>query len=148
MKKLLQFITLSFVVMNSALASTVQQDIEHVIREYEQALNASNTQKVMQLYSQTPIFMPQHAPAQVGTKAVSAAYQAVFSAIDLNVGFKIREIEVVGDTAWARTTSAGFTRILADNSVIDEGNNELFIFKKVGDRWKIHRYLFATNQPR
>jgi len=148
MKKLLQFTALSLLTISSAFAGTIEQDLERVIKDYESALNNSNTAQIMQLYSTAPIFMPQHAHAQVGTKAVEAAYRAVFETIDLNVGFNIREIEVVGDTAWARTTSAGATRILVNNQVVDEGNNELFIFKKEGDRWKIHRYLFATNQSR
>jgi hypothetical protein len=29
-----------------------------------------------------------------------------------------------------------------------EGNNELFILRRENGAWKIHRYLFATNQPR
>lgn len=29
-----------------------------------------------------------------------------------------------------------------------EGNNELFVFRRESGAWRIHRYLFATNQPR
>jgi ketosteroid isomerase-like protein len=91
--------------------------------------------------------MPQHAPALVGRDAVRAGYRQVFDTIKLNVAFDIHEIEIVGDTAWARTSSAGRTRILGPGIEVAEGNNELFIFKRENGDWKIHRYLFSTTQP-
>ncbi len=91
--------------------------------------------------------MPQHAPAQVGRDAVKQAYANVFNTIKLDIKFTTYEIEVLGNTAWARTSSAGKTKILAANIVVNEGNNELFIFKNEDGSWKIHRYLFSTNQP-
>jgi ketosteroid isomerase-like protein len=92
--------------------------------------------------------MPQHAPAMIGREAVRAAYKNVFDTIKLDITFSIHEVEVLGDVAWARTSSAGRTRILAADVEVKEGNNELFVFRKEGGEWKIHRYLFATTQPR
>jgi len=129
-------------------ADTNNAEIQGVISKYESALNASNADNVLILYGNNPTFMPQHAPAQVGRTAVKQAYDNVFNTIKLDIKFSIHEVEVLGDTAWARTNSAGKTRILADNVVVNEGNNELFIFKKENGEWKIHQYLFSTNQPR
>jgi len=129
-------------------ADTNNAEIQGVISKYESALNASNADNVLKLYGNNPTFMPQHAPAQVGRTAVKQAYDNVFNTIKLDIKFSIHEVEVLGDTAWARTNSAGKTRILADNVVVNEGNNELFIFKKENGEWKIHQYLFSTNQPR
>lgn len=125
-----------------------EQRIGHLIQRYETALNNSDTARILELYSSRPTFMPQHAPAQVGREAVQQAYQQVFANIDLDIRFETHELEVLGDTAWARTSSAGQTTILANNAVITEGNNELFVFKKENGDWKIYQYLFATNQPR
>lgn len=102
----------------------------------------------MTLYSNNPTFMPQHAAAQVGRNAVEQAYDSVFQTIKLNIKFTTHEVEVHGDTAWARTSSAGKTTILANDMVVNEGNNELFVFKQENGQWKIYQYLFATNQPR
>jgi uncharacterized protein (TIGR02246 family) len=122
--------------------------IESLIQHYEAALNANDIDTILDLYGNEPVFMPQHAPAMVGRDAVRAAYAHVFATIKLDIRFATYEIEIHGDTAWARTSSAGSTRILAADAVIDEGNNELFVFKREGGEWKIHRYLFATTQPR
>lgn len=146
MKKFILMVILGLLTSSWAYAS--EDSIRQVVAKYEAALNASNTEEILRLYSESPTFMPQHAPAQVGRQAVKVAYENVFKAIDLAISFTIHEVEVLGDTAWARTSSAGKTTILADNAIVDEGNNELFIFKKENERWKIHQYLFSTNQPR
>lgn len=148
MKKLISILALGFSASGFAYAASDVESIQHVIDRYEVSLNGSNTAQVMELYGQSPIFMPQHAPAQIGREAVKAAYENVFNTIKLNVKFTTHEIEVNGDTAWVRTSSDGKTRILAPDVVVTEGNNELFVFKKENDSWKIHRYLFSTNQPR
>jgi uncharacterized protein (TIGR02246 family) len=122
--------------------------IKELIKAYEIALNANDLEKILALYGSEPVFMPQHAPALVGRDAVRAGYKQVFETLKLNIRFEVHEIEEAGDWAWARTSSAGRTRILAAGVEVTEGNNELFIFRREGGEWRIHRYLFATNQPR
>ena len=148
MKSILTILTFGLLASPVVQADTDNADVQAVIAKYETALNASHTDDVLALYGQNPTFMPQHAPAQVGRAAVRQAYDNVFGAIKLDVEFSIHEVEVLGDTAWVRTSSAGQTRILANDAVVNEGNNELFIFKKENGDWKIHEYLFSSNQPR
>ena len=126
----------------------MNQDITQQIKAYETALNTSNANAALAAYGSDPIFMAQNMEAFVGREAVQAAYEHIFKAIKLNVVFTIHEIESMGDDlAYARTTSAGQTEILAANKTVKEANNELFIFRKEAGQWKIHRYLFATSNP-
>lgn len=148
MKSLVTALTLGALTSTTVMADANSNAIGNVIARYEAALNASDTATVMTLYSNNPTFMPQHAPAQVGRDAVEQAYDSVFKTIKLNIKFTTHEVEVHGDTAWARTSSAGKTTILANDMVVNEGNNELFVFKQENGQWKIYQYLFATNQPR
>ncbi len=122
--------------------------IQSILRSYETALNNNAIDTILDLFGSEPVFMPQHAPALVGRAAVRAGYEQVFATIKLDVRFEIHEVEEAGDTAWARTSSAGRTKILGAGVEVTEGNNELFIFRRENGEWKIHRYLFATNQPR
>jgi uncharacterized protein (TIGR02246 family) len=122
--------------------------IETILKTYESALNANDIEAILGLYGGDPVFMPQHAPALVGRDAVRAGYTQVFETIKLTIRFDIHEIEEAGDWAWARTSSAGRTRILASGADIEEGNNELFVFRREKGEWKIHRYLFSTNRSR
>lgn len=122
--------------------------IESALKTYETALNGNDIDTILDLYGSDPVFMPQHAPALVGREAVRAGYVQVFATLKLNVVFTIHEVVETQDWAWARTSSAGRTKILDAGVEVAEGNNELFIFRKEAGAWKIHRYLFATNQPR
>lgn len=122
--------------------------IQTVLQRYETALNSNDVDTILDLYGRAPVFMPQHAPALVGRAAVRAGYEQVFASIKLAIRFDIHEVEEAGDWAWARTSSAGRTTVLAAGIEVNEGNNELFVFRRENGEWKIHRYLFSTNQPR
>jgi uncharacterized protein (TIGR02246 family) len=122
--------------------------IQTALKRYEAALNANDIDTIMGLYGRDPVFMAQHAPAMVGRDAVRSGYKQVFDTIKLNIRFDIHEVEEADDWAWARTSSAGRTRILAAGVEIPEGNNELFVFRREDGQWKIHRYLFSTTTPR
>ena len=120
--------------------------IKELLKTYETALNTNDLERILALYGNEPVFMPQHAPALVGRDAVRAGYEQVFATLKLNIRFEVYEVEETGDWAWARTSSAGRARILAAGVEVDEGNNELFVFRRENGGWKIHRYLFSTNQ--
>lgn len=121
--------------------------IQSVLKAYETALNGNDTDAILGLYGADPVFMPQHAPALIGRAAVRAGYEHVFKTIKLAIAFELHEFEEFGDRAWARTSSAGTQALLSSGMVSQEGNNELFVFGKEDGAWKIHRYLFSTNQP-
>jgi uncharacterized protein (TIGR02246 family) len=125
----------------------MNQEIINLLKAYEKALNTSDTQAALALYGSDPVFMPQFSMALSGRDAVQTAYDRIFQTITLNVVFTIQEIVEMGDLAYARTSSAGRTKIHADDKVVKEGNNELFIFRKEQGQWKIHRYLFASSNP-
>jgi len=148
MKLILGLLILGILSISVAKADTNSQKILTLISQYESSLNTSNTNGILELYGKNPTFMPQHATAQVGRTAVKQAYIKVFNAINLDIKFTTHEVEVLGDIAWARTSSSGKTKILGNNVTVIEGNNELFIFKKENGDWKIDQYLFSTNQPR
>lgn len=132
-------------------ASTVDDTtaIRKVLATYEAALNASNTDAVMPLYSDDGVFMPPYSQSAVGAPAVRQAYVAVFKAITLSVKFHVVEVVVMApDWAFARTNSAGTTTDHASGARSVEGNQELFIFKKSSDgTWKIARYSFSSTNP-
>ncbi len=147
MKKFI-FLMSTLILTGPSLAAAKSLSVEQVISRYEALLNAGDTKSILKLYGKEPVFMPQHSAAHTGRAAVKQAYESVFANIDLDIKFTIYEIEINGETAWARTSSAGYTTILATGMKVNEGNNELFIFNKENGNWKIHRYLFSTTTPR
>ena len=121
--------------------------IETLLKSYEKALNASNTESILKLYAEDGVFMPSEAPTSIGKTAVEAAYNFVFSQIKLSIEFSIDAIEIHGDVAFARTISRGTVDILAAEISAPEENRELFVFKKVNGNWKIYQYIFNKMAP-
>jgi uncharacterized protein (TIGR02246 family) len=125
-----------------------EQAIAAVLAKYQDALNQSDTNAVMNLYASDGVFMPQHFPSSVGAAAVRRAYDAVFGSITLAVKFEVAEIkQIAPDWAIARTNSAGTVKVNATGRGGPEANQELFAFQKISDAWKIARYCFSTTNP-
>ena len=125
-----------------------QEAVAAVLQQYQEALNRSSTDAALALYATGGVFMPQHAPSSVGLAAVRKAYEAVFGAITLAVKFEIAEVlQVAPDWVVARTNSAGRATVNATGESSAEANQELFVFQKVEESWKIARYCFSTTNP-
>ena len=125
-----------------------KQSITSMLKRYEQALNDSNTEAVMDLYADDGVFMPQNSPSSVGSAAVRRAYEAVFQAIRLIVSFEIQEVHTTApEWAFARTNSSGTVQVHATGETSAEANQELFVLQKIEGSWKIARYCFSTTNP-
>ena len=125
-----------------------EKAVATVLAKYQDALNQSDANAVMKLYASDGVFMPQHFPSSVGADAVRKTYHAVFSAITLNVKFEIAEIrQIAPDWVIARTNSAGTVKVKATGGDGPEANQELFVFQRIDDAWKIARYCFSTTNP-
>ena len=130
------------------MINTNERAVAAALAKYEEALNQSDIEEVMKLYASDGVFMPQNSPSSVGTAAVRNAYVAVFNAIKLTVKFDVAEVhQVAPEWAFARTNSKGTVRIHASGETSPEANQELFVFQKVGEAWKIARYCFSTTNP-
>ncbi len=124
------------------MESNEKNEIKKLLFTYRDALNASDVNKVLPLYTEDGIFMPSGAPTAIGTEQVKGAYEFVFSNIELSIEFYIDEISINGDYAFARTTSKGSTLIHATGATVPEENRELFVLQKENGQWKIDRYMF------
>lgn len=127
---------------NTMEQPTEKSVIEKLLFSYRDALNASDVNKVLPLYSNDGVFMPSNGPSAIGQEQIKASYEFVFKTIQLNIEFFIDEIVVDGNYAFARTTSKGTTLIRANNQTVPEENRELFVLQKVNGEWKIARYMF------
>jgi len=119
-----------------------QSEIKKVLFSYRDALNESNVEKVLALYTENGVFMPSSAPTAIGQEQLKGTYEFVFGNIQLNIEFYIDEIEIVGEYAFVRSTSKGTTFIHASGETVPEENRELFVLKKENGSWKIDRYMF------
>lgn len=121
--------------------------IRAVLTQYEQALNAADTNTIVQLYTADGIQMAPDFPAAVGSEAVTAAYAGTFKAISLNLTFTIDEVKLLGEnTALLRSHSAGTLKVNgADQPAGPAAFKELFVLnKQANGQWKFSHYSFSA----
>lgn len=126
-----------------------EQAVADMLKAYQDALVRSDLDGCLRLYAPDGVFMPQNSPSSIGIAEVRRAYEAVFRAIQLDVVFKIEEVrQLAPDWVMARTNSSGTVTVHASGQKAAEGNQELFVFQKIGGDWTIARYCFcSTNSP-
>lgn len=115
---------------NTMEQSPEKSEIEKLLFNYRDALNTSDVNKVLPLYTNDGVFMPTNAPSAIGQEQIKGSYEFVFKTIQLNIEFFIDEIVVNGNYAFARTTSKGTTLIHANGQTVPEENRELFVLQK------------------
>jgi uncharacterized protein (TIGR02246 family) len=120
--------------------STAQ--ITGLLATYQRALNTSDAALAASCYSADGVFMPTTLPTATGDQ-MTAAYEAVFAAISLDVEFTVDELVVTSESsAYALTRSNGTQTILATSAASAEANREIFLFAREAGAWKIARYMF------
>lgn len=122
--------------------------IEALLNTYQKSLNTSDASLAQSLYSKDGVFMPTEAPSAVGGEGIKAAYEYIFSQIQLSITFTIEEIVIENNFAFATTSSEGTTFIRATAQTVPEANRELFVFRKEEGSWKIARYMFNKTAPK
>jgi uncharacterized protein (TIGR02246 family) len=128
--------------------SGTRMEIEQLLAKYARALNASDVQGVVQLYTDDSVLLPQGSPSVVGIKDVEKFYARTFRAIDLDLKFQIAEVEVLShEWALLRTSSTGIIKVLADGTTAPSSNHELFVARKNAGQWKLARYAFSSALP-
>jgi uncharacterized protein (TIGR02246 family) len=139
----LALITSALIINHDAKAqSNEKAAVEKVIFSYRDALNASDANKVVALYTADGVLLANAAPTAEGAEAVKGTYQYVFNNFTYTLDFTILDIQVNGNTAFARSSSKGSFIIKSSGKNFPDENRELFVFKKVKGDWKIARYMY------
>src|SRR5450432_3141496 len=128
--------------------SGARMELEQLLAKYARALNASDVQGVVQLYTDDSVLLPQGSPSVVGIKDFEKFYAGTFRAIDLDLKFQIAEVEVLShEWALLRTSSTGVIKVLANGATAPSSNHELFVARRNGGQWKLARYAFSSTLP-
>ena len=109
---------------------------------YRGALASSNADSVAAIFTTDGVVMGSGLPTASGSAQIKGAYEGTFGAVSININFKIDEIIVGENYAFARSTSAGITTVKENGAPQPEENRELFVAQKVNGKWKLSRYIY------
>jgi uncharacterized protein (TIGR02246 family) len=119
--------------------------IEATIFAYFEALNHSDVDAALDLYTDDPVQLPFLQPTVVGTEAVRNGYQDLFGLIRFKMHTKIEElVQMSPEWAYVRTESAGMFTPVKTGKDAPATFHELFLLRKTSDeKWHIARYSFS-----
>ncbi len=115
--------------------------IEMVLKQYENALNTSDTLAMAGLFTLNGIYIPIQAPTVIGADSIKVSFRKLFKDSKITTKFSIDEIELLGDLAWVRAASKGSHTIFGSTAIIADANRHLIFLKKLKDEWKIYRCM-------
>jgi len=125
-----------------------QEAITNLLHGYGAVLASRSLPDLLSIYTSDGVLMAPGFQPAVGSEALKASYERIFSTIKLDIEFSIDEIVVMdGDWAFARTTAEGRKFWLQKGTDEFHHNQEMFICQKVEGSWKIARYCFSSMKP-
>lgn len=116
---------------------------ETTVRNYFKHLYDSNTDAILDLYSENAVLMPADLPSAIGKAELVSAYNQTFMGIKfVSATTDYDEISVYENLAIVRTTSEVNLFLIKEKQDIKSKMREFFILNKEKEEWKISRYMF------
>src|SRR3954451_21312369 len=122
-----------------------QRLVYGLVYQYEQSLNAGNTQAIVDLFAADGVAEWNDKPTFVTRQEKVDGYNALFQIAKFSTVFAYDAIDVYGKVALVRTHhDVGATATVNGKSILDY-NREVFVLGKHAEGWKIILYTFNTN---
>ncbi len=117
--------------------------VKETVSNYFEYLYETNTDAIINLYSENAVLMPADLPTATGKSELQFAYNQTFDAIKfVSATTDYDEISVYGDIAIVRTTSDVNLFMINEKQDVKSKMREFFILNKKNGDWKISRYMF------
>ncbi|WP_035672956.1 SgcJ/EcaC family oxidoreductase [Flavobacterium sp. 83] len=147
-------LTLSLVAIVSFLAfgnnanaqSKDKAAVEKVVYNYFDALNTSDTNKVVSYFTTNGVLLAPGAPTATGSDQLKGTFQYVFDNFKYTLKVTIGEVTLAGNYAFVSSTSKGSYVIKSNNQTVEDEFRETFILQKVNGTWAIARYMYNKSK--
>ena len=121
-------------------------EAKKVVEDYFKALNDSRLEIIVGLYHKDSVFLPKNAPAARGINDITKAYRTLFEKAKLNTEHVYHHVAVSGNIAIVESQGNGTLTLLESKKVVPSNNKELFVLRKIDNKWKIDRYMFNDSE--
>lgn len=122
-----------------------QQEVYNVVHQYEAALNAGDTNAIMDLFASDGVAEWNDKRTYATRQQKIDGYNALFKIVKFETVFSYDAINVYGDTAVVRTHHHRGATVLENGKKVLDLNREVFVLRKVEGAWKIVLYTFNTD---
>jgi ketosteroid isomerase-like protein len=125
--------------------SADQRLVYMLIHQYEQLLNAGNTEALVDLFATDAVIEWNDAPTFTTRQQKVDGYNALFGIAKISTAFVYDVIDVYGNVAIVRTHHLVGATVIVNGKTVLDYNREVFVLRKQADGWKIIVYTFNTN---
>jgi uncharacterized protein (TIGR02246 family) len=119
--------------------------IKAVVKQYQDALNNNSLDGVMAVFDDDAVVLPDDGPAAAGHAAIRESYEPITSAsMSVQITLEIQELIATDDVAYVWSLNYGTIKF-KDQNEGDIDSKSLMVLRKTMDGWKVHRYMFNSN---
>ncbi len=122
---------------------TTKVGIINANKAFMAAFSRGDAAAVADLYTKDASLMPTNSDFVNGKEAIAMVWQSVFNAGIKQAKLETLEVEGVGNTLY----EVGKYTLTVENGDIADSGKYLVIWKKEGDKWKLHRDIFNSSLP-
>jgi ketosteroid isomerase-like protein len=134
-----------FVFSADPAVSAAQHAAYDVVHQYEQYLNAGNTEGIVDLFTPQSVAEWNDKPTFATREEKAAGYDALFKIAKFSTVFGYASIDVSGDMAVVRTFHHKGAAVLENGKQVTDFNREVFILRKINGVYKMVFYMFNTD---
>lgn len=116
--------------------------VENAVRAYFEALNRSDVDGVVSVFTEDGSFMSDERETVTGHAQLRRAFEGIFKALSFQRELHVDHIREGADMAAALTHTTGTRTDLTTNSTMTGLSRELFVLRKSGTGWRITDYMF------
>jgi uncharacterized protein (TIGR02246 family) len=125
--------------------STAQHAVYDVVHRYEQALNAGDTNTILDLFADDSVAEWNNKRTYATREERKGGYASLFKIAKFSTVFAYDTIDVNGDVAIVRTHHHSGAAVIENGKSVTDYNREVFILKRIDGDWKIYLYTFNTD---
>lgn len=117
------------------------QELRKAVENFATVLNAGESDLLPGLFTEEGKFMPEGLQT-LNASLLQASSKHFLSKNSFQIAFHIEDINLEDTFASVIATAKTSEKMSGADSTVEKNSRDFFVFKKVNDAWKIHRYIF------
>lgn len=119
-------------------ANGARAEIERLGRQWEEAANTAQVERLMEVYAPDAVILPPGGPTIEGSETIRELFRQEFERFDTKIAFTTQEIEVEGDMAYRRGRYVWRGTPRGTGQALETTNKFLEIWRRQPDgSWRI-----------
>ena len=115
--------------------------LRQAIDGFAATLNAAEAASLQNLFTADGKFMP-HGFRTLSSKQLQSSANSFLAANAFHIAFEIQDINIDNDFATVIAKAKISQRKPGSAAAIEKTSRDFFVFRKIDNIWKIHRYIF------